>query len=71
MKMTKSKSSYTNVWLRRNKHMWYEQASLIMLRDREHTPKIVRDRVDEINSKKMKPSNNDDTREFLKDFLKD
>ena len=69
MKKTKSKSSYTNIWLRRNKHMWHELDGLIILEDREHTPKIVRDRVDEINSKKMKPSNNDDIREFLKDFL--
>jgi len=53
----KSKSAYTNIWLRRNPHLWCEKernhVSLIVLLT-DSAPRIVRERIEEINQKRRK-----------------
>ena len=52
MKKTKSKAAYTNKWLNRNKHLWSDKAingEFIIILKTKDAPKIVRERVKEIN----------------------
>ena len=55
MNKNKSKSAYTNIWLRRNKHLWYEKryngGNCIFFKTK-CPPKIVVERVNEINEKR-------------------
>ena len=57
MNKTKSASSYTNKWLNRNKKFWFEKISdgskLIVLKKAD-APKIVVNRIIEINKSRMK-----------------
>ena len=55
MNKTKSKAAYTNKWLSRNKHLWHEvtlNGVKIIILDRLDAPKIVIERVEEINHKR-------------------
>ena len=55
MKTTKSKSAYTNKWLSRNRHLWHEatiNGVKIIILDKLDTPKIVVERIKEINYKR-------------------
>lgn len=55
MKKNKSKAAYTNKWLSRNKRFWHEKQigpiSIIIL-DKIDAPKIVIERIREINHKR-------------------
>lgn len=55
----KSKAAYTNKWLNRNRHLWEERKScgidLIFLKT-ECAPKVVRERVKEINESRRRKS---------------
>ena len=55
MKKTKSKAAYTNKWLHRNQHLWHEDlvhnVPQIILHISD-APKIVNERVIEINLKR-------------------
>ena len=55
----KSKAAYTNKWLRKNKHLWCEKAvngHMIIILSISNVPNIVRERVREINAKRMTQS---------------
>ena len=58
MKYIKSKAAYTNKWLNRNKHLWEEKVEMgtrIIVLKIECAPKMIIDRVEEINhSRKSK-----------------
>lgn len=56
MKKPKSKSSYTNKWLSKNKHFWHEgffNGIKIIILDKNDAPKIVKERIKEINHKRI------------------
>ena len=55
MKKTKSKSAYTNKWLSRNRRFWHEKeinGTTIIILDKQDAPKIVVERIKEINYKR-------------------
>lgn len=54
MRKTKSKASYTNKWLSRNKRFWHIEHYVdeqVIIIDKKDTPKIVIERVKEINAR--------------------
>ena len=55
MKTAKSKSAYTNKWLSRNRHLWHETTTngiKIIILDKNDAPRIVVERIKEINYKR-------------------
>ena len=55
MKKAKSKSAYTNKWLSRNRRFWHEKeinGTTIIILDKRDAPKIVVERIKEINYKR-------------------
>lgn len=55
MKNTKSKAAYTNKWLSRNRCFWHEKeinGTTIIILDKQDAPKIVVERIKEINYKR-------------------
>lgn len=55
MKTTKSKAAYTNKWLSRNRHLWHEttvNGAKIIILHKQDAPKIVVERIKEINYKR-------------------
>ena len=55
MKTTKSKAAYTNKWLSRNRHLWHETTTngiKIIILDKNDAPRIVVERIKEINYKR-------------------
>ena len=55
MKTTKSKAAYTNKWLFRNRHLWHEttvNGTKIIILHKQDAPRIVVERVKEINHKR-------------------
>ena len=55
MKTTKSKAAYTNKWLSRNRHLWHETTTngvKIIILHKQDAPKIVVERIKEINYKR-------------------
>lgn len=55
MKKTKSKAAYTNKWLSRNRRFWHEKeinGTTIIILDKQDAPKIVVERIKEINYKR-------------------
>ena len=55
MKKTKSKAAYTNKWLSRNRHLWHETTTngiKIIILNKMDAPKIVVERIIEINHKR-------------------
>ena len=57
MKTTKSKAAYTNKWLSRNKQHWKigeSKGTKVIILTKPDVPKIVSERVYEINKKRIK-----------------
>jgi hypothetical protein len=56
MRKDKSKSSYTNKWLNRNKHLWYEGNEFkreITFKPNACVPNIVKEHVKKINKARL------------------
>lgn len=57
MKKTKSKAAYTNKWLRRHKNDWHEEDYFFgtkkLVVDKKDAPKVVLERVKEINEHRV------------------
>ena len=68
MNKHKSKAAYTNKWLNRNKNYWHEQDYFFgtkkLVIDKTDAPKIVLERVKEINEERI------GLRQVMKDIKK-
>lgn len=61
MKSTKSTSAYTNIWLRRNKHLWQERVfsgfKAIELKTKDAPKKVIKG-VETINKRRQSKDRN-------------